>query len=149
MPRRQQTLEICRPQFNLRPIRRLIAGPPFVCARRLRLTIDIKLQRAAEQALRYGINLARVSGIEGRHEDGGAIVALDPKDGSILALASAPTYEPSVFAGHVSTKALANQGLTQQSAAKKNFPSLNRASISSSSFGRTSSGALLRSGDAR
>ena len=32
----------------------------------LRLTIDIKLQRAAERALKYGVDLARASGIEGR-----------------------------------------------------------------------------------
>ena len=44
----------------------------------LRLTIDIKLQRAAERALRYGVDLARRSGIEGLHADGGAIVALEP-----------------------------------------------------------------------
>jgi penicillin-binding protein 2 len=94
---------------------------------RLRLTLDLKLQQAAEKALQYGITLARNNGQWAA--SGGAIVALNPKDGSILALASAPTYEPSVFAGHVSTKALANQGLTQPTAAKKNFPSLNRAMV--------------------
>jgi penicillin-binding protein 2 len=91
----------------------------------LRLTLDLKLQQAAEKALQYGISLAHQNGQWAAR--GGAIVALDPRDGSILALASSPTYEPSVFAGRVSPKALANQGLTPKTAAAKNFPSLNRA----------------------
>ncbi len=93
----------------------------------LRLTLDLGLQKAAEKALQYGITLAHNDGQWAAR--GGAIVALDPKDGSILALASAPTYEPSVFAGHVSPKALANQGLTPKTAELKNFPSLNRAEM--------------------
>jgi penicillin-binding protein 2 len=92
---------------------------------RLRLTIELKLQQAAEKALQYGISLAQSNGQWAAR--GGAIVALDPKDGSILALASSPTYEPSVFAGRVSEKALANQGLTTKTAELKNTPSLNRA----------------------
>ncbi|MGZ8717424.1 MAG: penicillin-binding transpeptidase domain-containing protein, partial [Gaiellaceae bacterium] len=88
-------------------------------------TLDLKLQQAAEKALRYGISLAQADGQWAAR--GGAIVALDPKDGSILALASSPTYEPSVFAGRVSPKALANQGLTTKTAELKNTPSLNRA----------------------
>jgi penicillin-binding protein 2 len=93
----------------------------------LRLTLDLKLQKAAEKALQYGITLAHNDGQWAAR--GGAIVALDPKDGSILALASAPTYEPSVYAGHVSSKALANQGLTAKTAEKQNYPSLNRAEM--------------------
>src|SRR5947208_13761057 len=54
------------------------------------LTADIGLQRAAERALRYGIQVAHSAG-EG-YADAGAIVALDPRDGSILAMASNPTY---------------------------------------------------------
>jgi len=91
----------------------------------LRLTLDLKLQQAADKALQYGISLAQSNGQWAAR--GGAIVALDPKDGSILALASSPTYEPSVFAGRVSPKALANQGLTPKTAELKNFPSLDRA----------------------
>ena len=94
---------------------------------KLRLTLDLKLQKAAEKALQYGITLAHNDGQWA--SNGGAIVALDPKDGSILALASSPTYEPSVFAGRVSSKGLANQGLTSKTAEKKNYPSLNRALV--------------------
>ena len=91
----------------------------------VRLTIDLKLQQAAQKALDYGIRLAQSGGQWAAR--GGAIVAMDPNDGSILALASAPTYKPSVFAGHVTERALAAQGLTTQSAPAKNFPSLDRA----------------------
>jgi penicillin-binding protein 2 len=61
----------------------------------LRLTIDGDLQRAAEQALQYGIRLARDGGAWAAN--GGAIVAMNPENGEILALASYPTYDPKVF----------------------------------------------------
>ena len=49
----------------------------------VRLTIDVKLQRAAENALDYGIKLARGTK-DGWAADGGAIVAMDPNTGAIL-----------------------------------------------------------------
>ena len=91
----------------------------------VRLTISVKLQKAAERALDDGIRIAQADGKWAAR--GGAIVALDPKDGSILAMASSPTYKPSVFAGRVTTKALAASGLTEKTAAAKNYPALNRA----------------------
>src|SRR5579864_5837033 len=91
----------------------------------LRLTIDLKLQQAAEKALQYGIHLAQSN--KQWYAKGGAIVALDPTDGSILAMASSPSYDPSVYAGHVTERGLARAGLTTQTAAAKNTPSLDRA----------------------
>jgi penicillin-binding protein 2 len=90
----------------------------------LRLTIDVHLQQAAERALQYGIRLAQADGRWAAR--GGAIVAMDPSNGAILAMASALTYEPSVFTGRVTVHALAAQGLTKKTALDKNFPSLNR-----------------------
>jgi penicillin-binding protein 2 len=91
----------------------------------LRLTIDIGLQRAAEHALRYGVNLAR-STFQGEHANGGAIVALSPKDGSVLAMASYPTYQPSIFVGRKDPAKLAP--LLQPAAADAaNHPGFNRA----------------------
>ena len=90
----------------------------------LRLTIDLSLQRAAEKALRFGIQLARNNGQT--RADGGAIVAMDPRDGSILAMASNPTYAPSAFVGHTSAKKLAPL-LNPTDAARANTPLLNRA----------------------
>ena len=55
--------------------------------KQLRLTIDIDLQIAAEEAL-AGKN--------------GAIVAMDPRTGEILAMVSGPTFDPNDFAVHVS-----------------------------------------------
>jgi penicillin-binding protein 2 len=91
----------------------------------VRLTIDSQLQIAAQNALQYGIQLARNSGQWAA--DGGAIVALSPKDGSILALASSPSYDPSVWSGRVTHHALAAEGLIGKSALDKNYPSLDRA----------------------
>jgi penicillin-binding protein 2 len=91
----------------------------------LRLTLDLGLQKAAEKALRYGIQLAQADGKWAA--SGGAIVALDPNDGSILALASSPTYEPSVYTGRVTEKDLDAQGLTAKTALAKNYPALDRA----------------------
>ncbi|ADW67959.1 penicillin-binding protein 2 [Granulicella tundricola] len=48
----------------------------------LRLSIDLDIQRAAEQAL------------EGKN---GAIVAMDPHTGEIIAMASRPTFDPNQF----------------------------------------------------
>jgi penicillin-binding protein 2 len=91
----------------------------------VRLTLDVRLQKAAEKALAYGIHLAQGNGEWAAR--GGAIVALDPRDGSILAMASSPTYKPSVYSGRVTTKALSAQGLTPKTALSKNYPALNRA----------------------
>jgi penicillin-binding protein 2 len=91
----------------------------------LKLTLDLGLQRSAEKALQYGIRLAQSDGHWAAR--GGAVVAMDPQDGSILALASTPSYSPSVYAGRVTEKELDAQGLTPKTALDKNFPSLDRA----------------------
>ncbi len=90
----------------------------------LRLTLDIRLQRAAEEALRYGIDLAHET--DNWAANGGAIVALDPRDGAVLAMASAPTYKPSVYVGRVDPKKL-EPLLLEEAAARANSPGLNRA----------------------
>jgi penicillin-binding protein 2 len=89
----------------------------------IRLTIDLRVQRAAEQALRYGIRVARDNGAWAA--DGGAIVALDPRDGAVLAMASYPTYQPSVYVSRDPAKLAPLQNA--KVAEKDNFPGLNRA----------------------
>ncbi|HKD94159.1 MAG TPA: penicillin-binding protein 2 [Gaiellaceae bacterium] len=92
----------------------------------VRLTLDTGLQVAAQNALNDGIQAAVNNGQFAA--DGGAIVALNPKDGSILALASSPSYNPSVYSGRVTTKALNAQGLgSAQSAQMHNYPGIDRA----------------------
>ncbi|MEJ7566673.1 MAG: penicillin-binding protein 2 [Gaiellaceae bacterium] len=90
----------------------------------VRLTIDVGLQQAAERALAFGIQTARSN--ESYNANGGAIVALDPTDGAILAMASNPTYKPSVYVGRVDPKKL--EPLVDLEVAKeRNFPGINRA----------------------
>lgn len=60
---------------------------PAEPGRQLKLTVDIDLQIAAEQAL------------EGKN---GAIVAMDPRTGEILAMVSRPTFDPNDFAVRIS-----------------------------------------------
>jgi penicillin-binding protein 2 len=90
----------------------------------VRLTIDLGLQRAAERALRHGIALAIEN--ESYHANAGAIVALDPRNGAVLAMASYPTYDPSVYVGRLNPKKVAPL-LDDKAAAKANYPALNRA----------------------
>jgi penicillin-binding protein 2 len=90
----------------------------------IRLTIDVKLQRGAERALRYGIETAIAN--KAWYANGGAIVALDPRDGQVLAMASHPTYKPSVFVGRTDPRKLAPL-LNERIAAGVNYPALNRA----------------------
>ena len=89
----------------------------------LKLTINIRLQQAAERALRTEIAAARSSGEP--YADGGAIVALDPNTGAVLALASNPTYEPSVFVNRDASKLAPLLG--GKAAEQENSPGLDRA----------------------
>jgi penicillin-binding protein 2 len=108
----------------------VVAGAQPQPGNAVRLTLDLRLQQAAQRALAYGIQLARDSNCYGCWDaNGGAIVALDPKDGSILALASSPTYDPGVYSGRVTMKKLASQGLTSETAKEMNYPALNRALV--------------------
>jgi len=64
-----------------RVVRTLGTAPP-TSGRRLRLALDLDLQRVAEEALGNRV---------------GAVVAMDPRTGELLALASHPCYDPNVF----------------------------------------------------
>ena len=103
---------------------RLLTTPPQT-GQTVRLTINGKLQVAAQNAIDDGIQRAINDGQWAA--DGGAIVALNPKDGAILALASSPTYNPAVYSGRVTTRKLAAQGLTAKTDFAGNYPSLDRA----------------------
>ena len=60
---------------------------------RLVLTLDVDLQRAAEHAFD--------SQMEGEPDKMGALVAIDPNNGDVLALVSRPAYDPNAFAGGI------------------------------------------------
>ena len=90
----------------------------------VRMTLDLELQQAAQKALREGIAIAREN--DSHYADGGAIVALDPRDGAIRAMASFPTYKPSVYVGRIDAEKLAPL-VDPKVAEEQNTPVLNRA----------------------
>ncbi|ABV38089.1 Peptidoglycan glycosyltransferase [Shewanella sediminis HAW-EB3] len=72
-----------------RTIRTLKSVPP-VPGQDIYLTLDLQLQEKAVELL------------NGRR---GSVVAIDPRDGGILAMVSSPTYDPNLFVHGISTKA--------------------------------------------
>ncbi len=76
---------------NLQNTREVLGIKEAVPGKDLRLTIDLDLQVVAELAM------------QGRK---GAVVALDPRSGEILALVSAPSYDPNQFVGRVNSRDL-------------------------------------------
>jgi penicillin-binding protein 2 len=66
-----------------------LSDTPAIPGKALQLTIDLDLQIAAEEAL---------------GDKPGAIVAMDPKTGEILAMVSRPTFDPNAFAVRISSK---------------------------------------------
>lgn len=111
------------------------------------LTLDLALQRAAEKALEEAladINAGRrLNGLPEEKQVKGAIVALDPTTGEVLAMASAPSFDPNLFAKRPvpeEAKALLED---------KNLPLLNRAVqpyTPGSTFKLATSYALLEEG---
>ncbi|HKA68551.1 MAG TPA: penicillin-binding protein 2 [Actinomycetes bacterium] len=69
-------------------------------------TIDARVQRVAEQALREAMHRARtIPDYKDRlfKGDSGSVVVMDVTDGSIIAMASWPTYDPTVWVGGISS----------------------------------------------
>jgi len=71
-------------------VQRILGDKPAKPGKDLRLTLDLELQRTAEKAL---------NGVRK-----GAIVAMDPQSGAILALASRPTFDPNLFSDGPTTQ---------------------------------------------
>ena len=71
-------------------VQRKLGDRPSQAGRDLSLTLDLDLQRVAEQAL--------------ADKPGGAVVALDAKDGAVLALASKPSFDPNFFSKLITTQ---------------------------------------------
>ncbi|MEG2323459.1 MAG: penicillin-binding transpeptidase domain-containing protein [Anaerovoracaceae bacterium] len=79
----------------------------------VQLTIDSKLQKTAEDSLNQGLKAMRSGGTftskygnrvmkTANKAEVGAVVALDVKTGEILAMTSAPDYDPNLFVGGIS-----------------------------------------------
>jgi penicillin-binding protein 2 len=109
-----------------RPIGQKMTEQAAVPGEAVRLTLDMNPQRAAERGIRAGIAAAHSSDCVGCWAaNGGAIVALDPRDGSILALASNPTFQPGIFNSR-DPKKLAPL-LNARVAREDNYPGVDRA----------------------
>jgi penicillin-binding protein 2 len=89
-------------------VQRSLGNQPAVQGHDVRLSIDIDIQRLAEESLAQGIELARKSTdfLTGKPflAPGASAVVLDPRDGSVLAMASNPTYDPNEFINGISVK---------------------------------------------
>ncbi|MDD4066701.1 MAG: penicillin-binding protein 2 [Clostridia bacterium] len=70
------------------------------------LTIDGNLQKVAEEKLKDNIEKISSGGFKYKYEDAnaGSVIVMDVNTGEILAMASYPTYDPSLFIGGISTK---------------------------------------------
>ncbi len=91
------------------------------------LTIDSKLQAAAERvlanSLKYVNQRRRSYGLPEEQTPRGALVALNPNTGEILAMASYPTFDPNTFTRRPSEPQIISQLLNDG----VNFPLHNRA----------------------
>ena len=65
---------------------------PPIPGRDMVTTIDLDLQKAAEEQLENSVTQR------------GVIIAMDPNNGEILALASAPSFDPNLFSQRITTK---------------------------------------------
>ena len=74
---------------NLGREREVIDNKEAIAGKDLTLTLDLDLQVVAEVAM------------EGRR---GAVVALDPRNGEVLAMVSRPAYDPNKFAGRIRSR---------------------------------------------
>ena len=112
-------------------LRELDDRPPVPGAD-LMTTIDLEAQKLVEEALREGVKKARtVADPEGRNNGyykapAGSAVVLDPDDGSVVAMASYPTFNPAKFVGGVSA-----DYWSKLQNPRNDFPLINRVAQSS------------------
>jgi penicillin-binding protein 2 len=66
-----------------------------VQGKQLKLSLDLDLQRAGQQAMSEAGGIPIVNGEKNR---GGAFVAMDPRTGEVLAMGSYPSFNPNIFA---------------------------------------------------
>ncbi|MDQ1372976.1 MAG: penicillin-binding protein 2 [Actinomycetota bacterium] len=118
-----------------------VLGPPLQESspqqgRDLFLTIDLDVQTVAENALAQGLDATRHVYDKASKKDfaapAGSVVVLDPRDGSIVAMASNPTFDPGQFVNGIKPDVF--RALTDPAA---HFPLNNRATQGLYSAGST------------
>ena len=116
------TLEVDSQGRVLRELSRTDA----ISGRDLQLTLDLRVQALAEDTLAQALLTARTRTPEDNPNHfaapAGSVVVLDPNDGSIVAMASYPTFDPREFIGGIATDRYA--ALLDPA---NNFPLTNRA----------------------
>jgi penicillin-binding protein 2 len=85
-------------------VTRTLAVEPPVPGRDVRTHLDLRVQEAAEDALADAVRTARTRGWKA---DAGAAVVLDVRDGGVVAAASHPAYDPTVWTGGITERELA------------------------------------------
>jgi penicillin-binding protein 2 len=104
----------------------------------LRLSLDVNLQRAGDEALQHAITANPPA-------NAGAFVAMNPDNGEVYAMGSLPSFDPNVFA-----KPISDAVYRQLNSPASNFPLIDRATQSAyptgSAFKPITATAALESG---
>ena len=115
-----------------------LPGTKPIAGHTLKLSLDLALQRAGQQALSEAI-------ANNPPAPAGAFVALNPTNGQVYAMGSSPTFDPNIF-----TKPLTQTQYQSINNASSGYPLFNRAIQSSYPTGSTFKGitatAALQSG---
>jgi len=127
-------------------VRRIVAQGEPRAGKDVVLTIDMDVQKVAEKALADALAEAHSQGYTKARA--GAAVVLDVKTGGVIAMASAPSYDPTLFLGGISDEQW--QKLTAKSS---EYPLNNRAIMGAyppaSTFKAVTGMAALQNGVAR
>lgn len=78
-------------------VKALVGEEPAIDGQDVSLALDLDLQKAAEQALRRGMERAETNR--------GSAIVMDPRTGEVLAAVSWPSYDNNIFSGGVSSTA--------------------------------------------
>jgi penicillin-binding protein 2 len=91
----------------------------------LKVTLSLALEREGEKALLEGMEHARAGG---KPANAGAFVALDPRDGDVLAIGSYPGFDPNRFAKPLTNREFAElEGQSSAAGEEAQAPLTNRA----------------------
>lgn len=89
-------LEVIEVDVSGRKVRTVSDPVPARTGHNLKLTLDLDLQRAVTEALERGIRKTP--------QRAGVAIAMDPRNGQILAMVSLPSYDNNLFAGGISAR---------------------------------------------
>lgn len=108
---------------------RELGDKPAQAGNDVQLTLDLEIQRITEQSLNQGMEKAaglKNPNVKTKYQTfkatGAAAVVLDARDGSVVSLASAPTFDVTKF-----TDGIPVEDFAKYTDPKSNFPLLNRA----------------------